>query len=106
MSTRGRMTRPKREHRGRVTASRLRARIRRMELLFKVEGDQVSPARPVNRCARSLRLLRHGDEEASLATFHQEDQRVLVLGLGDGVAYVLYRLHGLAIHLADEVATL
>jgi hypothetical protein len=51
-------------------------------------------------------LLGHGDEEAALTAFHEQDDRVLVFSLGEGIAHLLHRLHGLAVHLANEVATL
>src|SRR5215831_10902537 len=51
-------------------------------------------------------LLCHGDEDAALVTLHQEGYGVLVVSLGDRVADFLHRLHCLAVHLTDDIATL
>src|SRR5262245_2472546 len=55
---------------------------------------------------RAEGLLRHGNEDAALVTLHQEGYCILVVSLGERVAYLLHRLHGLAVHLTDDIATL
>jgi hypothetical protein len=39
---------------------------------------------------RAEGLLRHGDEDAALATLHQEGYGVVVASLGESVAYFLH----------------
>ena len=56
----------------------------------KAKGDQIVSDRPIVRLVLSQSLFRHSDKEAALVTLHQEGHGVLVVSLGDSVAYFLY----------------
>ena len=54
------------------------------------KGDQIRSGRPIVRPALSQGLFRHGDKEAALVTLHQEGYGVVVVSLGESVAYLLH----------------
>src|SRR5262249_10082231 len=72
----------------------------------RAQGDQSVSDRPVTRLGLPQGLLRHSDKDAALVTLHQEGDGVLVVSLGDSVAYFLHRLYRLAVHLTDDITSL